>query len=134
MDDYVLYAVEPESLSEIAHPELVITCELWKELPPLDFKPMKSSGGDDTLCAESMGRYVWVPPSTASALPSSRILKALGFRAGQYMYFFSVELQPKGVDYMSMLVDAKAFNVAQIALAQERERKQEEARRKKKRK
>ncbi len=134
MQDYILYAVESEQLSEIRHPEVVIFCELWKKLPPLDFEKTKSQGGDDALRAESAAGYVWIPPSTATALPSSRILRALGYRSKHHIHFFSVELQPNGMDYMSLLTDAKAFNIAQIAEAKELERKQEEARRKKKKK
>jgi hypothetical protein len=138
MNDYVLYAPEPEQLSGIKHPELAVFCELWKELPPLDFKKRKIESGDNVLCADSAVGYVWVPPSTTAELSSSRILRALGYRSGQYIRFFWVEAQPKDADYASLLVDAKAFNVAQIAAAKEREgkrpQKEEKAPRKKKKK
>jgi hypothetical protein len=132
MQDYIVYAVEREQLSGIKHPEVVIFCELWKKLPPLDFDKTKSRGGDEALRAENAAGYVWIPPSTAAALPSSRLLKALGYRSNRRIYFFSVELQPNGVDFMSLLADAKAFNIAQIAEAKKLERKKEEALRKKK--
>lgn len=134
MDDYVLYAVEPGSFSEIKHPEFVITCELWKELPPLKFEKKKTHGGHDALCADSAEGYVWIPPSSAAPLAPSRILRALGSRSGRRMHFFWIEPQAEGADYMTMLADAKAFNVQQIALTKERERQQAEARRRRKEK
>lgn len=127
MDEYILYAVEPKKIDNIKRLDLVTLCELWKGLPPLNFKEK-----GDALCVEDGRDYIWIPSSTAAALSSSQILRAFGYRLGLHMHFFWVEAQPEDMDYASFLANTRTLNDNQILLAEERERKEEKVQRKRK--
>lgn len=68
-------------------------CEVWKGLPLYKFELATLEKGKRAKVADSPGIYVWIPPSTLSAIESGKpyYLAAFGSRRGEKTCFPWVE-------------------------------------------